>query len=263
MRKDILSSAILITLVILAASCAPKKIIVKAPETVAATELPKDNKQENLNLLKAKDLPFNTLSLKGKAILTTNGNANNVTMNIRIKKDEKIWVSVTGLAGIEGARAVITPDSLLVRNNLQKTFLKKPFSFIYNFTNKQISFGLLQAVLSGNTIADFMTLQSNLTQEAGSFTLSGTNGDLAFKNAFNTLLKIAETTLNDSKAGQSLKVTYGEYTAVNNSLFPSSYNLVSRAGGKTIAVDIIFNKIDANVALDFPFSVPKSYELIK
>ncbi|RYG21494.1 MAG: DUF4292 domain-containing protein, partial [Chitinophagaceae bacterium] len=59
-----------------------------------------------------------------------NGNENNVTMLIRIEKDKKIWVSVTAIAGIEVARAVITPDSLLLRDNLNKTYARKPFSYI-------------------------------------------------------------------------------------------------------------------------------------
>jgi hypothetical protein len=263
MRKSILNNTFVLATLCFAVACSPKKVIVKAPSATETTVVTKDSKEENLALLKSKDLPFNTLSLKGKATLDINGDENNVTMNIRIQKDKKIWLSVTGIAGIEGARAVITPDSLLIRNNLQKTFVQKPFSYIYNFTNKQVTFALLQSIFSGNTIADFTVPQANLVQENGVLILSGNNGDLAYRNTFNTLYKIAEATFNDPKASQSLKVTYGDYTAINNSLFPSSLNLISRAAGKRIGADIIFNKIEANVPVDFPFSVPKSYQLIK
>ena len=263
MKRNILNSLILASLTIIAVSCKPKKVIVATPTvSTEKVEVGVDKKKEILALLKGKDLAFNTLSLKGKTSLDVDGDVNNVTMNIRIEKDKKIWVSVTGLAGIEGVRAVITPDSLLMRNNLQKTFVQKPFSYIYGFTNKQVNFGLLQAILSGNTIDEFMTEKSNLDQEGGVWTLSGSASDLVYKVLFNTLLKPAEVNLNDAKSGQALKVVYGDYTQINNALFPSNLKLNSMAGAKKINIAIEFNKIDTNVPLTFPFSIPKNFERV-
>ena len=250
-------------LVLLVFSCKPKKIIVAPPPTPTKVEVISDKKPENLSMLKAKDLSFNTLSLKGKASLNVKGEDNNVTMLIRMEKDKRIWVSVTAIAGIEVARALITPDSLLLRNNLDKTYLRRPFSYIYSFTNKQVNFKLLQSVLAGNTIADFMKVSSDLTQENGVWVLSGSTNNLVYKNVFNTLLKISETSLNDAKAAQAFKVAYGSYTPLNAALFPSSIKINTMSGVKKINVDIDYTKIDINVPVDFPFSVPKSYDLIK
>jgi hypothetical protein len=265
MKRNILNSFLLLGCLLLSIGCRPKKVIVATPPVTAGQEnaaVKVDEKPKNIELLKSKDLPFNTLSLKGKANLNVDGDENNVTMNIRIQKDKKIWVSVTGIAGIEGMRAVITPDSLLLLNRLQKTFTKKPFSYIYGFTNKQINFKLLQAVISGNTITDFMTEQSALVQQNGVWVLSGTMGDLSYQSVFNTLLKITETTLNDAKAAQALKVNYGAYTTVNNALFPSTLKISSMSGPKSIKIDIEFVKIESNVPVEFPFSVPKNFEVI-
>ncbi|SFH30397.1 DUF4292 domain-containing protein [Pedobacter insulae] len=264
MRKNILNSLVLIGIVLLAFGCKPKKIIVAPP--VAApdkVEVLSDSKQENLNMLQSKDLLFNTLSLKGKANLTINGNENNVTMLIKIQKDEKIWVSVTAPIVGEVARALITPDSLLLRNNLKREYARKPFSYIYGFTNKQVNFKMLQAVFSGNTIADFMTVTSDLKQENGVWVLSGSKNNLAYQSLFNTLLKVNETSLNDVKTAQAFKVAYGDYTPLNEALFPSSLKINSMAGKKKIDIDVNFTKIDVNIPLEFPFTVPKSYELIK
>lgn len=250
-------------IVVLALGCRAKKIIVATPPATDKIEVKEDKKVENLALLKSKDLSFKTLALKGKANLNINGDENNVTMNIRIEKDKKIWVIVTAGGGIiEAARAMITPDSLFLINKLQKTYTKKPFSYVYNFTNKQVSFGMLQAVLSGNTINDFMTDKSNLTQENGVWVLSNNVDDLAYKIIFNTLLKPSQVDLNDAKNAQAFKVTYGNYTPINNALFPSTLKINSMAGVKKISVDIQFVKIESNVPVDFPFTVPKNFELV-
>lgn len=261
MKRNILNSFLFLSVILLSASCRPKKVIVATPPPQPQTTVKVDDKPENLKLLKSKDIPFNTLALKGKASLDMDGKENNVTLTIRIQKDKKIWISVTAFT-LEAARLVVTPDSLLLRNNLQKTYAKKPFSYLHSFTNKQVTFGLLQSVLSGNTINDLMVEKSALVQENGVWALSGNNGDLAYRVLFNTLLKTTETTLNDAKSGQAFKAVYGNYTQVNNSLFPSSLKINSMAGAKKINANIEFVKIETNVPVDFPFTVPKSFEVI-
>ena len=263
MRKNTLNRILLLVLLLASFGCKPKKVIVVPPVSPIKVAVIPDKKPENLSMLKSKDLSFNTLSLKGKASLNVDNDENNVTMLIRIEKDKKIWVSVTAIAGIEVARAVITPDSLWLRNNLQKTYARKPFSYIYGFTNKQINFKLLQSVFAGNTITDFMKVSSDLNQENGVWVLSGLANNLAYRSLFNTLLKVSETSLNDAKAAQAFKVTYGSYTPLNSTLFPSSLKINSMSGVKKIDVAINFTKIDINVPVDFPFTIPKSYELIK
>lgn len=263
MRKNILNSFLVLMVLLFAFGCRPKKVIVITPPiSKELVEIKEDKKAENLELLKSKDFLFTTLSLKGKANLNINGDQNNVTLLIRIQKDQKIWLSVTAIAGIEVARALITPDSILLRNNFEKTFVKKPFSYVHQFTNEQVNFGLLQAVLSGNTIPDFTTINADLVQENGVWVLNGRSKDLVYRSLFNTLLKVAETTLNDAKAAQAFKVVYDRYTPLNASIFPSSLKISSMAGTKKISADLDFTKIETNIPVTFPFTVPKSFELI-
>lgn len=263
MKRNILNNTLLIACALFALSCRPKKEIIKAPpvaETVPVT----NKKAENLALISEKELQYNTLVLKGKAELDVNGDANSVTLNVRIKKDETIWFNVTALGGaIEAARGIITPDSLFLMNRLQRTILRKPFTYIHDYTNRQIRFGWLQSILTGNTIKSLVTEKSDLKQENGVWVLSGTSQSLAYRTLFNTLLKSATLNLNDAAAGQALKVNYDKYTPVNNGLFPSDMKINSAVGNKKINVAVEFTKIDANVAVEFPFTVPKNYEVIK
>ncbi len=262
MKRNILNSTLIAACVLMVVGCRPKKEIVKAPPVAEAAPA-NDKKSENLALLLGKELQYNTLSLKGKADLDIDGNSNNVTLNIRIQKDQKIWFSVTALGGaLEAARGIITPDSLWLMNRLQKTILRKPLSYIHDYTNKQVNFGWLQSILIGNTIKEFMTEKSDLNQENGVWVLNGTEQTLAYRTLFNTLLKSTELTLNDAAAAQGLKVVYDKYTPINNGLFPSVVKINSAVGNKKISVAVDFVKIDTNVAVEFPFSVPKNYEVI-
>jgi hypothetical protein len=263
MTRNILNSFLVLGAMCLAMSCKPRKAVVTTPGKVDSAALSSNKKEENFVLLKSKDLAYTTLSLRGKANLDINGNANNVSMNIRIQKDQKIWASITALAGLEAARALITPDSILVINRLHSTYLQKPFSYIHGFTNKQINFSMLQAVLSGNAIADFLQEPSGLTMENGGWVVEGKRETLAYKLLFNTLLKVSEMNLNDVKSGQAFKVVNSDYQRLNQSLYPSGMKINSMSGSKRINIDLTFSKVESNVPLDFPFSVPKRFEVIR
>ncbi len=262
MRRNILNSILVLVVVIFAASCRPKKLILKAPP-VTETIVVADKNSENLQSLVTRQLIYETLVLKGKADLNINGEENNVTLNIRIKKDEKIWFSVTALGGaLEAARGVISPDSIFIMNRLQKTVMRKPFSYIHEFTNQQINFGWVQSILTGNNIKELMVKQSDLKQENGVWVLSGTKEKLAFRVLFNTLLKSSELTINDAEAAQALKVNYDDYTVVSNGIFPLDLKMQSAVGNKKIYIGVEFVKVESNIPVEFPFTVPKSFELI-
>lgn len=263
MRRSILNSLLIAGTVISISACKAKKAIVVAPPVT--TEVKTDNtKAEALALLNSKQLKFNTLSLKAKATLDIAGNSNDVTMNFRIKDKEIIWVSITALGGAyEPARAIITPDSIKVMNRSKSEYLSKPFSYIYNFTNKQVNFNTLQAMLTGNAMGEFLTPASNLKQENGVWVVTGSKESLDYRLLFNTLLKVEETNLNDSKSGQALKVAYSDYQDLNESLFPSTLKINTLSGMKKINIDLKFVKIDGNVPLEFPFKVPNSYKLVQ
>lgn len=261
MSVNTLNKVLLLAMVSLAVACKTKKAIVKVPETTVNTPVA-SKKAENLKTLSEQDLAYTSLSIKAKANLEINGNGNNVTMNIRMIKDEKIWVSITAFAGIEVARALITPDSIKVKNSYQSVYLKKPFSYIHRYTNPQVNFALLQSIFSGNTVKDFMVEKSALEQDNSVWLLTGTQGDLAYRVLFNTLLKVGESNLNDVKSGRALKVVYGEYQKIDDIPVPSNIKISSVAGTQKLNLTLDYSKIERNVPLDFPFNVPAKYEVI-
>ena len=261
MRRYHLKFFVLFGLMGLAFSaCKTRKLVIAPP--VVKTDTVNTIKAENLLSLKHQNISFITLSMKGKAQLNMNGNENNVMVNIRMMKDKKIWMSITALAGIEVARVLVTPDSLLVLNRLHGISLQKPFNYIHTFANKEVSFKLLQELLAGNAPQDFLLEKVDLELQNGVWLLKGSRNNLGFQILFNTLLKAEETNLNHVLAAQTLKVVYGNYQKLNAGLFPSTMQLNSLSGKNKVAIAFDFSKVESNVALDFPFTVPKRFEVI-
>jgi hypothetical protein len=242
------------------AACKSKKLVVAPPAVKIDTV--NTGKAENLLLLKNNNISFLTLSLTGKAQLNMDGQENNVSVNIRMLKDKKIWMRVSAIANMEIARVLITPDSLLVLNRMQGVVLQKPFNYIHTYANREVTFKLLQDLLTGNAPEEFLGGDADLELQNGVWLLKGTKNNLGFQILFNTLLKAGQTNLNHASAAQALKVVYGDYQKVNGSLFPSGMQLNSMSGTKKVDITFDFSKIESNVTLDFPFTVPKRFEVL-
>lgn len=262
MRGNIWNSLLLLGLLsITLTACKTKKNIITTPKPIGS-EL-SNEKAENIELLKSKDFAFNTLSLKAKAKVDIDGSRNNTTMNIRMEKGKRIWVSVTALAGIEVGRVLITPDSVKVRNNFQSVYLKKPFSYLHRYANRQVSFDWLESILSGNTIGDFVNENATINVQDGLWVLNGDKEALAFKVFFDALLKVRENTINDINVGQALKVVYtGTYNDIDGALLPKGVAISSMVGTKNVNIDLEYSAVQRNVPLEFPFTVPGRYEVL-
>ncbi|MBG6236555.1 hypothetical protein IWX76_003149 [Pedobacter sp. CAN_A7] len=261
MNRKYLKSIVMMGAVVLTLAACKSRKLVEVPPVVK-----KDTvtivKSTTLQLLKNKTSTYQTLSMRGKAQLNINGDENNVSVNIRMLKDKKIWMSVTAIAGIEIARVLVTPDSLVVINRLQGLVLQQPFRYIHQYANREINFSMLQDILAGNAIKEFMVEDVALTSQNGAWLLKGQKNSLGFQILFNTLLKASQTNLNDVRTGQALKVVYGSYTEVNQALYPTGMQLQSFSGRKKINIDFDFTKIESNVTLDFSFTVPKRFQVI-
>ena len=128
---------------------------VKNTVTTATTPPDLTVLKNQLAAIKAQQVVFDTFSGRASTKLDINGSSNDVTLNIRLKKDKQIWVSITALLGIEVARALITPDSIKVINKLQGLYLKKPFSFIYQYASRQVNYKTIESLLVGNVMQSF------------------------------------------------------------------------------------------------------------
>lgn len=260
MKKNILNSLLAVLIISTLFSCKAKKELVKAPVTSPAPD-PGLSKREKLDAIGKSQAEFSTIAIKARAALNIDNNSNDVTMNIRIKKDEAIWVSVTAVAGLEVARALITPDSVKILNRLENVYIKKPFSYIYGFTNEQINFGTLQSILVGNTIKEFVNDSSELAMRSDQVTLSGTLKSVAYTILLNGRNKVIHQTLEDDDADQSLMVNYGDFVLVSSQEFPQQVDIRSQAVNKSIRIDLRYARVDLNENVEIPFNVPKRFSV--
>ncbi|TFF38308.1 DUF4292 domain-containing protein [Mucilaginibacter psychrotolerans] len=260
MTKNTLSKITLLLLLIVAASCKSKKLVeVSRPTKDTATVVP-NNKAEKLADIRSRQSTFNTFSGKAKTKLDINGNDNDCTLNIRVSRDQKIWVSITAIAGLEVARALITPDSIQVINRFQSIYLSKPFSYIHRFAGRQISFKTLQALLVGNAIDGLLNQDALLTPDGSNTVITGNLQGMVYKLLLGPDMKATQTNLANEAAGQTLEVANRVFIQADNRIVPSQIDIASAVPGNKVLVNLRYTQVEFDRVLEYPFSIPKSYE---
>ena len=275
MKKNILNKLLLISCLLVMISCKAKKPLVQpvqvdVPPTI--THVPAatpalgpvviTKPDSRLDAIRSAQLTFNTFSAKADAKLDIDGDKNDVDITIHIDHDKKIWVDIskTLLIYIDLARAVITPDSLMFIDKLHGTYVKKPFSYIYQYSNNQVSYKMLEALLTGNTIPEVLQdKNAGFQTDAGSTALSGTLEDLVYTLLLGADRKPTQFNLSNHNAGLSLQENNSMFIPVNGKTVPSQIDIQSTAQNKKIQVNLHYTRVDLDIPLTYPFSIPSNY----
>lgn len=189
------------------------------------------------------------------------GKKNNVNAHIRMYKDSAIWVSVTGLLGLEGLRALITKDSVRLLDKQNKVYIERSVSYLREITELPLDLPSLQDLLLGNPVF----LDSNIisySQSANSISLLS-NGEF-FKNLFtmgesDKLMYSCKLDDLDGLRNRTCYLTYVNYENKKGYYFPTE-RTISVSEKKKMDLKLRFRQYDFNETLSFPFSIPKNYK---
>jgi hypothetical protein len=260
MKKNISSNLFILLTVFVLFACKSKKPLIDQQNV--AKEIPKPENKIGLKSILANQLDFTTFNTKAATQLFFNDKNFDVTLNIRIKKNEIIWISITAIAGVEVARVLITPDSIQVMDRINDEYLRKPFQFIQGFTSKQVDYATLEALLVGNAIPFTLNEKSEITQSNEVIMLKGMIQRLSYQLQFNKDFKANQTFLEDIAAGQMLNINTESFGTVSEKLVPLKVLIASKTKDKQVKVDMQYSKTMLNTVLDFPFNVPKRFSVI-
>jgi hypothetical protein len=265
MKKNILSKLLAAVMVVSLFSCKTKKQLVKVtpPVVTDSVAVKTDNtKTDKITAIQARQINFNTFSGKARTHLEIDGKGYDVTLNIRIQKNKQIWVSITAIAGIEVARAVITPDSIKILNKLQRVYLKKPFSYVYQYTGRQVNYKTVESIVIGNAVPEFLNPDASMQTSGTNVIFSGILNDLNYQTTFGADLKVSNLKLANQKASQKLDVNNSSFIQADGRILPSAIGINSVAAQNSIKADLNYIKAEFDQELDTPFNEPKGYTLI-
>ncbi|MCS7005314.1 MAG: DUF4292 domain-containing protein [Cytophagales bacterium] len=180
---------------------------------------------------------FEYLSLKSKVKFTTNNEQQKLIADIRLKQDSLIWISLRNTTGIEGARILITIDSIFISDRLNNKLYTYHFKQISQKMNFDIDFDILQSIFVGNLFINAASADK-LKEKAETFILSdkikekikryddplyiNEKKKYEIENVINKSNgKLEKTIINDKKSKKELVIIYSDFIEVAQQLFPS------------------------------------------
>jgi hypothetical protein len=209
------------------------------------------------------EVDFNYLKIKSKVAFSSPELSQTFPATIHVKKDSVIWISVA--VGLEIARGIITPDSAIFLDRLNRNIYQFGYRELSEFMGFDVSYELVQALLVGN-MPLYVREKDIVTETGGFITVKQNVGELEVENTIDELInKLTRVSAQRENTPSRLIITYGDFTETDNGKVPQRIETrveKTTAGIETTAtsINIEHNKFEfLERDLRFPFSVPKSY----
>ena len=231
-----------------------------------STASPSEKAMEpSLPSVRATNTTFTYLSAKGKAQVNMKGNVKGANLALRMRRDSIIWVSAS-LVGVEGVRAVLTPDSVRVLNRIDHTYFTGGYDYLSKLLNVPVSFAQMQALLLGDYLpAPTGTTPTVAVEEAGrqrvSYPLAGVVVERLLQAGTG---RVQQLRVSDAATKRNLTVDYTDFQPLdgqaNLPFAHATFIQAQQPSAGVVTAAINMNKVDAGRdRLSFPYSVPKGY----
>ena len=243
-------------------SCHHTKTITKTDTTKPLTPAIDANVQAVFTHLKNNELPFTELSAKLKTKVTSPTLNQSFTTNIRWKKGEKIWLSMS-IIGIEGARVLITKDSIKIMDKLNSRYILKPLSFIKEKTFVDLSFSDIENLLLGQLIFTD-TAKAKYTNNATNISITADGARFLTNILFDRNTQYPMNILvTDKMYSQTIELSYANYQPQLGKSFSMDRDLKIKSGLQAFEMVAKFQSIELKQNLEYPFSINPSYTIEK
>ncbi|WP_338872823.1 DUF4292 domain-containing protein [Spirosoma sp. SC4-14] len=213
------------------------------------------------------EIDFKYLTAKSKiSFKSPNQDIDNANINIRVRKDSVIWLSVSKL-GLEAVRGLITRDSITIVDKIHKEYSVYDFPTLSRQFNFNMNFELLQALIVGNLPLPKRPAQK-IKNERDYLLLRQSEGKVLVENYIGEEdRKLKKLMVTEQPTKNTLRLDYEDFTSLNNFLFPYTSLVTLDYQSKTdgqfyqTLLRIKHNKVElVDKNPGFPFTIPASYQ---
>tara|TARA_Y100000992_G_scaffold179983_1_gene121525 strand:+ start:785 stop:1564 length:780 start_codon:yes stop_codon:yes gene_type:complete len=190
--------------------------------------------------------------------------AQQLVVNLRMKKDESIWLSATMLIPI--AKLLIKPNSMAFYEKFQKTSYEGELKFLNDYFGIDFEYKNLERLFLGKAIIDINKDNWDQIKNPNFYVISSTNKSSPIRPILfydPTTFMLKEQRLFFTKKNRFISILYDDFQSIDGELAPSkmtisfSDELISRE----ITIEYTRTEIPDN--LTFPFNIPEGYKKIR
>lgn len=228
-----------------------------------------------------KDNEFTFTHFNAKASVDAEIDSNNISFkaNLKMIKDSVIWISLSK-AAIQGARVLISKDSVKFINYINKTYFSGDFGYINSLLNADLDFEMVQSLLVGNSVAFYEEdekLKSSFDHRENQYLL-GTKRKRKVKKVVEKnkelreplqsiwlnpdTFKIVRILFYEFDTDRNFNASFSDFKLTGPKLLPYKINYSVKAE-KQLKVMVEYQKTDLETPEKLPFIIPENYEPVR
>jgi len=206
---------------------------------------------------------FSTLYIKSNVKYSDDKLSQNVTAEIKIKKNEQILVSIRFL-GITMAKAMITPTSVSYYEKMGSTYFEGDFSSLSQWLGTDLDFMKVQNLLIGQAVDDLTIgkYHDSLIDQVYRLDAIAANDIKKYFFIDTDSFLLNKQEIAQEAQNRKIDVAYSNFKLFNNSYFPTSVSIVAEQQKGKTEINMGYNSITINEELSFPYSIPNGYNRI-
>lgn len=204
---------------------------------------------------------FKTLQAKVRIDIINNDKSQGSTFNIRIKKDEVIWLS----AKLGLARMMITPDKVKFYSKLDNEYFDGDYKLLSDFVGVDLDFKKVQNILLGESLTHLNPDAFSVFVNDNTYALHPTDQKPLLELFYlihPAHFKMQSLQLSQQLQKRMLQVDYSAYQKVKNEILPQQVRVVAVEDDEQVSIEMEFKSISINQDLRFPFNIPSGYKEI-
>lgn len=252
-----------ILMIIFLAACKPKQLFVDTKTSAAVVK--DDNVITSEKIIQnhySNKIDFSTLYIRATAKYSHEDDSQSVSAEIKIKKDEKILVSIRFLGLLPVAKVLITPKEVKYYDKINGTYFEGNYESLSQWLGTDLDFNKIQNMLIGKPIDDLTKENYSFTETDKFYKLDAIEDKTEksfFFEAVHFLLKKQE--ISQPEKGRSFEANYPKFQDYPSGILPAGLTINALQKRKT-TIEIEYNSIMFNEDLAFPYSVPSGYDRI-
>lgn len=206
--------------------------------------------------MQAADFNFNFVQAKARIRFDDGSINQSFTANIRIENNQKIWMSLTGPFGIEGARVLLSKNRIQIIDRLNGKYYDEPFEFINRYLPFQSNLLFIQNLILGNVFQDEVGKQKHILED-GNYIIEDDFKGIASTYTVYPSFKYQKVEMNEVENERAIKLDFDDYRFIEEQLFAMLRVINFSEQGKKVFVEMNFTKLRKENTLDFPFNIPE------
>lgn len=203
---------------------------------------------------------FSTLYIKARAKYSDERQTQNVTAEIKIKKDEQILVSIRFL-GFTMAKASITPTSVSYYEKIKGTYFEGDFSALSQWLGTDLDFYKIQNMLLGEALDDLKEGKYTESLVEQLYRLDDMADDDTKKTFYinPSDFSVNRQEITQTAEGRMIRVAYTHIKEYKEAILPATVVIHTYQKNGKSEIDLEYDAITFNEELSFPYSVPNGY----